>query len=354
MCRNPTVNHWFRQVCRRSIGWGVLLASVVLICACSAARYSTASPPPTTAGTSATLVAASSPSPATSAPPSPSIPAHIVANKRLGNREQDLTIQSPALGSQVKVRLMLPAHYETEKARLWPVLYLLHGCCDSYVSWTRSTDVEQLAQRSDILVVMPDGGKAGFYSDWQSGPGWETFHTTELPKLLTQQYRAGTVAAVAGVSMGGLGALDYAARHPGMFTVAASFSGIVHTRLSNNEAQGYLGLIQSQGEDPLALWGDPDANVDTWKQHNNSKAFGCSSPPATAVQDHSIVPARMRIPSTFVPARMRIPSKLRSERRTGHSPAAYNDSDWTQRFTSTVQVRITGCIGNVPCTVRGH
>jgi diacylglycerol O-acyltransferase/trehalose O-mycolyltransferase len=30
---------------------------------------------------------------------------------------------------------------------------------------------------------------------------------------------------LAGVSIGGLGALDYAARHRGMFTVAASFSG---------------------------------------------------------------------------------------------------------------------------------
>jgi hypothetical protein len=110
--------------------------------------------------------------------------------------------------------------------------------------------------------------RAGFYSDWQSGPAWETFDTTELPRLLTQRYRASTVAAVAGVSMGGLGALDYAARHPGMFTVAASLSGIVHTRLSNDESQGYLGLIQSQGEDPRALWGDPDANVTTWKQHN--------------------------------------------------------------------------------------
>ncbi len=68
--------------------------------------------------------------------------------------------------------------------------------------------------------------------------------------------------------MGGLGALDYAARHPGMFAVAASFSGIVHTRLSSGESQGYLGLINSQGEDPLALWCAPDANVDTWKQHN--------------------------------------------------------------------------------------
>jgi S-formylglutathione hydrolase FrmB len=350
MGRNPTLNHWFRQVCRCSAGRGsVLLASVVLICACSAATSYTAPPPPTAAGASATSVAASSPSPATSAPPNPSIPARIVANKHLGNREQDLSVQSPALGGQVSVRLLLPAHYETEKARLWPVLYLLHGCCDSYVSWTRSTDIEQLTERSDILVVMPDGGKAGFYSDWQSGPRWETFHTTELPKLLTQHYRASPVAAVAGVSMGGLGALDYAARHPGMFTVAASFSGIVHTRLSNDESHGYLGLIQSQGEDPwhfgailMQTW-TPGRSTTHTTLHHNSKASGCSSPPATAVQDHSIVPARTRIPS-----------KPRSEQRTGHSPAAYNNSDWTHRLTSTVQVRITGCIGNVDCTVRGH
>jgi S-formylglutathione hydrolase FrmB len=56
-----------------------------------------------------------------------------------------------------------------------------------------------------------------------SGPRWETFHTTELPSLLTQQYPASTLAAVARVSMGGLGAMDYTARHPGMFAVAGSF-----------------------------------------------------------------------------------------------------------------------------------
>jgi hypothetical protein len=51
----------------------------------------------------------------------------------------------------------------------WPVLYLLHGCCDTYRSWTRSTDVAALTAHSDVLVVMPDGGKAGFYSDWLPG-----------------------------------------------------------------------------------------------------------------------------------------------------------------------------------------
>ena len=63
----------------------------------------------------------------------------IVASKRLDERTEDLTIESPAVGDQVNVRLLLPATYKSEKSRRWPVLYLLHGCCDTYVSWTRST-----------------------------------------------------------------------------------------------------------------------------------------------------------------------------------------------------------------------
>jgi len=193
----------------------------------------------------------------------------IVATESLSPRMRDLTIDSPALGARVRVRLLLPASYQAHPDRRWPVLYLLHGCCDSYVSWTRSTDLEALTARSDLLVVMPDGGKVGFYSDWRGGPpGWETFHLTELPRLLDSAYHAGTVRAVAGVSMGGLGALSYAARHPGMFAAAASFSGIVDTRLSPEESAGYQGLVRSQGEDPDRLWGDPVRNADLWSAHN--------------------------------------------------------------------------------------
>jgi diacylglycerol O-acyltransferase / trehalose O-mycolyltransferase len=268
MYRNRTLARWFQQVCKRSTQRAVVLASVVLFSGCSSAVSSAAPSPLSTAGASAPAVAASSLSGVTSAPPSPYAPARVVARKRLGDKKADVTIESPGLGGEVKVRLLLPVGYATDKVRRWHVFYLLHGCCGSYPRWTRSTDIEQLTKRSDVLVVTPDGGKAGFYPDWQSGPRWETFHTSELPTLLTQHYRASTAPAVAGVSMGGLGALDYAARHPGMFIVVGSFSGILHTRLSNDESQGYLGLIQSQGEDPLALWGDPDTNVDTWNEHN--------------------------------------------------------------------------------------
>ena len=194
--------------------------------------------------------------------------ARIVDRATVGGRQVDLTIDSPAVGGQVRTRLLLPAGFEAAPSRPRPVLYLLHGCCDTYVSWTRSTDIEELTAGLDLLVVMPDGGRAGFYSDWRTGPQWERFHLTELPQLLAAEYGAGEPRAIAGVSMGGLGALGYAARHPGLFKAAASFSGIVHTRLTPDTAQGYVGLVQSEGGDGYALWGYPEQDADTWRDHN--------------------------------------------------------------------------------------
>src|SRR4029078_7701267 len=135
--------------------------------------------------------------------------ARVLAEHRVAPRELDLTIRSPALGRDAAVRLLEP----DRGTRPSPVLYLLRGCCDSYQSWTRSTDVERLPGLRRALVVMPEGGTVGFYSDWLRGPGWESLPTAELPALLGR-YGAGNDYAVAGLSMGGLGAIDYAARHP--------------------------------------------------------------------------------------------------------------------------------------------
>src|SRR5215211_6754003 len=161
--------------------------------------------------------------------------ARVLDVRALGPRLRDLTIESPALGRRARARLLLPSRYRAEPHRHWPVLWLLHGCCDSYRSWTRSTDVDQLAELRNVLVVMPEAGDVGFYSDWYNGgqdgsPRWETFHLTELRRLLERHWRAGGRRVVAGVSMGGFGAMAYAARHRGMFRAAASYSGLLHTR----------------------------------------------------------------------------------------------------------------------------
>ncbi|HEY2958847.1 MAG TPA: alpha/beta hydrolase family protein [Actinomycetota bacterium] len=192
---------------------------------------------------------------------------------------RDLTIDSPALGHTATVRLLLPRGFQTQPNRRWPVLWLLHGCCgagDAYQSWTRHSDVEQLAGLADVLVVMPEAGQVGYYSDWyragRDGPSrWERFHLTELRQLLERDWRAGDRRVVAGLSMGGLGAMAYAARHPGMFRAAASYSGVVHTRYQGRPTPGpqlVQGTLRGFGEDPDALWGDPQRQAGTWAAHN--------------------------------------------------------------------------------------
>ena len=238
----------------------VALCVAALLTACGASDDTRPAPAPTTAESTPSTPATSTPTTAG--------PARIVSTDEIDARTVDLTIDSPALAAQAKVRLLLPAQSTRTPESGWPVLYLLHGCCDTYHSWTRNTDVAELTADAGVLVVMPEGGRVGFYSDWLDGPGWETFHLAELPQLLAGSYDAGDRHAIAGLSMGGLGALSYAARHPDMFAAAASFSGIVHTQLSPQVSQNYLGLLRSEGADPTALWGDPIDNAATWAEHN--------------------------------------------------------------------------------------
>ncbi len=197
----------------------------------------------------------------------------VVAEEKVGPRLVDLTVSSPALGRTAKVRLLTPDGWnERRKGQRWPVLYLLHGCCDTYDSWTRETDVATLPQLRHTLVVMPEGGPAGWYSDWWNHgnggpPAWETFHLRELRPLLEHGYGAGPRRVIAGLSMGGLGSLLYAAHHPGMFRAAASYSGVVHP-LHGDFPSGLMDLLKDFGEDPLALWGDPVAQRAIWEAHD--------------------------------------------------------------------------------------
>jgi S-formylglutathione hydrolase FrmB len=196
--------------------------------------------------------------------------AAVVARAPVGPRLLDLTVRSPALGRTAKVRLLTPAGWRPGAGRRWPVLWLLHGCCDTYRSWTRSTDIAQAPALRNVLVIMPEGGPVGFYSDWYNDarggpPRWERFHLTELRELLERDFGAGRPRAIAGLSMGGLGALAYAARHPGLFAAAASYSGVVAPL---RDAPFVRAIVSIGTRNPDALWGSPTAQRRVWAAHD--------------------------------------------------------------------------------------
>ncbi|RZS37648.1 S-formylglutathione hydrolase FrmB [Herbihabitans rhizosphaerae] len=198
----------------------------------------------------------------------------VVNRTWIDTRTVDLEIASPALGHNAMVRLLMPVRWVDQPTREWPVLYLLHGCCDplDYQSWTHFTDVEQLTANEDVIVVLPSDGRIGMYSNWWNNggsnkPDWETFHTEEVRSIIERDYRAGTKRAAAGLSIGGYGAMAYAYRKRGMFAAAASYSGSPDT-LAPLQPAGIKGILESEGLDPNALWGDEVANNDIWRAHN--------------------------------------------------------------------------------------
>ncbi|MEU9171675.1 alpha/beta hydrolase family protein [Streptomyces sp. NPDC048420] len=185
----------------------------------------------------------------------------------VGSRTIDVSVSSTALGRSAPVRLILPTSFGTRPTRTYPVLYLLHGAHDDYTSWTRETDIEAFTEGRDLIVAMPDAGPTGIPSAWRGGPDYETFQLTEVPALLARDYRASGVRVVAGVSTGGYGAMAHAARHPGLFNAAASYSGILDTRAPGVPAL-MDAIVARENLVPSSLWGNPFLNLLTWRDFN--------------------------------------------------------------------------------------
>ncbi|MEU5876200.1 alpha/beta hydrolase family protein [Spirillospora sp. NPDC047279] len=229
--------------------------------------------PPASAVTATTVATARPTTTAATATATATATTPQVTETWVGPRLLDLTWYSANVGTTVQVRLLLPKSWKRSTTRTWPAVFALQGGRDDYTSWTRETDIEGLAARWDVMVVMPTGGVNGSYTDWWNDgeggtPRWETFHTVELMNLLKQRYHAGTKRAVIGASSGGQGAMSYAGRHPGMFRYAASFSGSTH--LTKDGMQAFLVTVNllGFGTDAFRIFGLPGRDDANWRAHD--------------------------------------------------------------------------------------
>lgn len=200
----------------------------------------------------------------------------VTGTTQVTPRLTEFAMTSDALAGPTHVRVLLPDGYGAQPARRYPVLYLLHGAFDDFRSWTAKGDAEAITAGAPMIVVMPDGGQGGWYADWVNRgrggpPQWERFHLGQLVPWVDATFR--TVAAregraLAGLSMGGFGALSYAARHPDDVVAAFSFSGAVD--IVNNAAVAAVIAIEApvDGGAPGDQFGDRVTHEIGWRARN--------------------------------------------------------------------------------------
>jgi putative tributyrin esterase len=155
-------------------------------------------------------------------------------------RVETVRFQSKLINTTLPYNVILPTDYDTSKTTRYPVLYLLHGLTGHYNDWISRTNVADYAAEYRIIVVMPEGNDS-WYTDSAAvtTDKYESYILNELLPDVQQRYRtieARYARAIAGLSMGGYGAIKFGLKTPSTFVFAASMSGAFGaTRLSEKE-----------------------------------------------------------------------------------------------------------------------
>jgi S-formylglutathione hydrolase FrmB len=171
------------------------------------------------------------------------------------------TMWSDALGVYKRMLVYLPPSYHRQSSRRYPVAYYLHGAWGAEDDWVslgridRTMDSLIAAGMREMIVVLPDGDD-GWYTTWNAlnntatcradsarresadtycvpWPKYDEYIARELVAHIDSSYR--TLArretrGIAGLSMGGYGAISLALRYPDLFGAAASHSGVLSPR----------------------------------------------------------------------------------------------------------------------------
>ena len=191
-----------------------------------------------------------------------------VARAHSATALREETLASTALGREMKYRILIPRGYEGSLKR-YPVLFLLHGLGGDYKDWTTRTDLADYAAALPLIIVMPDAENG-----WYVGQ-YEDYVTTELQADVVRKYRTINSRygrAIAGLSMGGYGALKVALKRPAMFIVAASFSGALSATVADDPTAARLGADEVQRLN--AIFGAPDSQL----RKDNSAVLLASTP----------------------------------------------------------------------------
>lgn len=166
----------------------------------------------------------------------------VVAQPAAQSRIESASIYSEILNADRAYTVFLPASFDVQKDKKYPVLYLLHGMWGNNLDWANQGRVKDVMDRlvasgeaCEMIIVTPDAG-GGDPNVFQNGyfdmPNWkyESFFYEEFLPHIEKKYRVygqKSKRAIAGLSMGGGGATSYAQRHPDMFCAVYAMSALM-------------------------------------------------------------------------------------------------------------------------------
>ncbi|MHC6201634.1 alpha/beta hydrolase [Breznakiellaceae bacterium SP9] len=168
-------------------------------------------------------------------------------------------IYSKSLVMDTRIELFLP---QDGRRYIWKerpkTLFLLHGLSDDASVWGRRTAVERYAERYNLALVMPEVHRS-FYNDMKNGQKYYRYITEELPALLETMFSVSLKREdllIAGLSMGGYGALRCAFDHPERFGYCGAFSGAYDLRALIRDAPNMVETLGDWPADVRGIFGE--------------------------------------------------------------------------------------------------
>ncbi len=188
-------------------------------------------------------------------------------------------IPSAVMKKEFRAAIVLPESYSSADAiknkTRFPVLYLLHGGFGHFTDWpTKTSDktlLHRLADEYNIIIVMPEGETFSYYLDSpvNKKSQFETYITKEVIDKIDNTYRTipdrrGRV--IAGLSMGGYGALHLSALHPELYCAAGGMSAAL-----NPDMHGWIltpGIAKDIKAQFETILGPFDQSPDGWASYS--------------------------------------------------------------------------------------
>lgn len=182
--------------------------------------------------------------------------------KQMMSQVDTIKVPTTRLATPMTVTVTVPARYLSSlDDDRYPVVYLLNGYSGNNTDYSTRLNLDSLANAHQVIFICPDG-KDSWYWDSPIDPGMqmESFIIKDLVPTVDKRLRTRAdrrYRAIAGLSMGGHGALWLGIRHKDLFGSAGSMSGgvdITPSKFHNNwKMKDRLGTYKS--------------NPKRWKNH---------------------------------------------------------------------------------------